>query len=54
LPSQRPTEMGSDLAEHEGDLRAIARMLGMEMSAVILGLPVGYSIFHLAESASSS
>jgi DNA helicase HerA-like ATPase len=35
--------------KYEGDLRAIARMLGTEMSAVIPGLPVGYSIFHLAD-----
>jgi len=35
--------------KYEGDLRAIARMLGTEMSAVIPGLPVGYSVFHLAD-----
>jgi hypothetical protein len=35
--------------KYEGDLKAIARMLGTEMSAIIPGLPVGYSIFHLAD-----
>jgi KaiC/GvpD/RAD55 family RecA-like ATPase/DNA-binding transcriptional ArsR family regulator len=35
--------------KYEGDLRAIARMLGTEMSALIPSLPVGYSIFHLAD-----
>jgi len=35
--------------KYEGDLRAIARMLGTEMSAVIPRLPVGYSVFHLAD-----
>jgi hypothetical protein len=35
--------------KYEGDLRAIARMIGTEMSAVIPRLPVGYSIFHLAD-----
>jgi KaiC/GvpD/RAD55 family RecA-like ATPase len=35
--------------KYEGDLRAIARILGTEVSAVIPGLPVGYSIFHLAD-----
>jgi len=35
--------------KYEGDLRTIARMLGTEMSAVIPGLPVGYSVFHLAD-----
>lgn len=35
--------------KYEGDLRAIARMLGTEMSAVIPRLPVGFSIFHLAD-----
>ena len=35
--------------KYEGDLRAIARMLGTEMSAVIPSLPVGYSGFHLAD-----
>jgi hypothetical protein len=35
--------------KYEGDLRAIARMLGTEMSAVVPKLPVGYSIFHLAD-----
>jgi DNA helicase HerA-like ATPase len=35
--------------KYEGDLRAIGRMLGTEMSAVIPGLPVGYSIFHVAD-----
>jgi KaiC/GvpD/RAD55 family RecA-like ATPase/DNA-binding transcriptional ArsR family regulator len=35
--------------KYEGDLRAIARMLGTEISAVVPGLPVGYSLFHLAD-----
>jgi KaiC/GvpD/RAD55 family RecA-like ATPase/DNA-binding transcriptional ArsR family regulator len=35
--------------KYEGDLRAIARMLGTETSAVIPRLPVGYSVFHLAD-----
>jgi len=36
-------------SKYEGDLRATVRMLGTEMSAVIPRLPVGYSIFHLAD-----
>jgi len=35
--------------KYEGDLKAIARMLGFEISAVIPRLPVGYSVFHLAD-----
>jgi DNA helicase HerA-like ATPase len=35
--------------KYEGDLRAIARMLGSDISRIIPGLPVGYSIFHLAD-----
>jgi DNA-binding transcriptional ArsR family regulator/KaiC/GvpD/RAD55 family RecA-like ATPase len=35
--------------KYEGDLRAIARMLGTEVSEVIPKLPVGYSVFHLAD-----
>jgi len=35
--------------KYEGDLRAIARILGTEMSAVIPRLPVGYSVFHSAD-----
>jgi len=35
--------------KYEGDLRATARMLGTEMSVVIPRLPVGYSLFHLAD-----
>jgi len=35
--------------KYEGDLRAIARILGTEMSALIPRLPVGYSVFHLAD-----
>jgi hypothetical protein len=34
---------------YEGDLRAIARIVGTEMSAVIPKLPVGYCVFHLAD-----
>jgi DNA helicase HerA-like ATPase len=35
--------------KYEGDLKAIARMLGGDMSRIIPGLPVGYSVFHLAD-----
>jgi DNA helicase HerA-like ATPase len=35
--------------KYEGDLRAIARMLGSEISTIIPNLPVGYSIFHSAD-----
>ena len=35
--------------KYEGDLRAITRMLGSEVSEVIPKLPVGYSVFHLAD-----
>jgi len=35
--------------KYEGYLRAIARMLGNEASVVIPRLPVGYSVFHLAD-----
>jgi len=35
--------------KYEGDLRAIARMLGSEASEIIPRLPVGYSVFHLAD-----
>ena len=35
--------------KYEGDLRAIARILGSEISEVIPKLPVGYSVFHLAD-----
>jgi DNA helicase HerA-like ATPase len=35
--------------KYEGDLRAITRMLGSEASEVIPKLPVGYSVFHLAD-----
>jgi hypothetical protein len=34
--------------KYEGDLKAIAEMLGTETSRIIPGLPVGCSIFHLA------
>jgi hypothetical protein len=33
----------------DDDLKAAARMLGTEFSAVIPRLPVGYSVFHLAD-----
>jgi KaiC/GvpD/RAD55 family RecA-like ATPase len=36
-------------SKYEGDLKAIARILGTEMSTVIPKLPVGYSVFHLAD-----
>jgi len=35
--------------KYEGDLKAIARMLGSEMSEIVPKLPVGYSVFHLAD-----
>jgi len=35
--------------KYEGDLRAIARMLGTEVSMIIRKLPVGHSVFHLAD-----
>jgi len=33
----------------DGDLETIARMLGGEMSRIVPKLPVGYSIYHLAD-----
>jgi DNA helicase HerA-like ATPase len=35
--------------KYDGDLKAAARMLGSQVSEVIPKLPVGYSIFHLAD-----
>jgi len=35
--------------KYEGDLRATARMIGSEISGIIPKLPVGYSVFHLAD-----
>lgn len=35
--------------KYDGDLRAIARMLGSEISSMVHSLPVGYSVFHLAD-----
>jgi DNA helicase HerA-like ATPase len=35
--------------KYDGDLKAIARMFGNEASAIIPKLPVGYSLFHLAD-----
>jgi len=35
--------------KYEGDLKAIGRILGSEISEVIPKLPVGYSVFHLAD-----
>jgi hypothetical protein len=35
--------------KYEGDLKAIARMLGNQASVVIPRLPVGYLVFHLAD-----
>ena len=35
--------------EYEGDLKAIGRMFGSEISSVIPRLLVGYSVFHLAD-----
>jgi DNA helicase HerA-like ATPase len=35
--------------KYEGDLKAIARMLGSEASEIAPKLPVGHSVFHLAD-----
>jgi DNA helicase HerA-like ATPase len=35
--------------KYDGDLKAAARMLGSQVSEVIPALPVGYSVFHLAD-----
>ena len=35
--------------KYDGDLKVIARMLGSEVSNIIPKLPVGYSVFHLAD-----
>jgi DNA helicase HerA-like ATPase len=35
--------------KYDGDLRAIAKILGSDASNIIPKLPVGYSIFHLAD-----
>jgi hypothetical protein len=35
--------------KYEGDLKAIARMLGSEISGIVPKLQVGYSVFHLAD-----
>jgi len=35
--------------KYEGDLKAIGRTLGTEISAIVPKLPVGYSVFHLAD-----
>jgi len=35
--------------KYEGDLKAIGRMLGSEISTAVPTLPVGYSVFHLAD-----
>ena len=35
--------------KYEGDLRAIARMIGSDASDIVPKLPVGYSVFHLAD-----
>jgi KaiC/GvpD/RAD55 family RecA-like ATPase/DNA-binding transcriptional ArsR family regulator len=35
--------------KYEGDLRAIARTLGTDMSTILPKLPIGYSVFHLAD-----
>jgi len=34
--------------KYDGDLRAIGRMLGSEISSVIPELSIGFSVFHLA------
>jgi len=50
-PAMRSTMNISILfrTKYDGDLRAIARMTGSEVSAIIPKLPVGYSVFHLAD-----
>jgi DNA helicase HerA-like ATPase len=35
--------------KYDGDLKAVARMLGSEISTIIPKLSVGYSTFHLAD-----
>jgi DNA helicase HerA-like ATPase len=35
--------------KYEGDLRTIARILGKEISTLIPRLPIGFSVFHLAD-----
>jgi len=35
--------------KYEGDLRTIGRMLGSEIAGIVPRLPVGYSVFHLAD-----
>ena len=35
--------------KYEGDLKASARILGSQVSGIIPKLPVGYSVFHLAD-----
>jgi KaiC/GvpD/RAD55 family RecA-like ATPase len=35
--------------KYEGDLRAIGRMIGSDASDIVPKLPVGYSVFHLAD-----
>jgi KaiC/GvpD/RAD55 family RecA-like ATPase/DNA-binding transcriptional ArsR family regulator len=35
--------------KYDGDLKAAARMLGSQVSEVLPKLPVGYSVFHLAD-----
>jgi len=35
--------------KYEGDLKSSKRILGTEVSGIIPKLPVGYSVFHLAD-----
>jgi DNA helicase HerA-like ATPase len=35
--------------KYEGDLKAIARMIGSDASQIVPKLPVGDSVFHLAD-----
>jgi len=35
--------------KYDGDLKVVGRMLGSDMSAIIPKLPIGYSVFHLAD-----
>jgi len=35
--------------KYEGDLKAVARTLGSDTSVIVPKLPVGCSVFHLAD-----
>jgi len=50
-PAMRSTMNTSILfrTKYEGDLDAIGKILGSNYSKIIPSLPVGYSVFHLAD-----